>query len=408
MMLYDVMAMPDSDVETKLAAARTRLILDKPFLGALVLRLPLKEASPPGAAPPPPTRAILLQPRLHRHAVAGADPVRAGARGAALRPVPLRAPRPPRAAALGSGLRFRHQPAAGEGRPAAAAGGAGARPVPGHDGGGDLSLHRRQPGQRDAGPAHLRRRRGRPGPGQPGRRRRRGESRASRAAAPPPSAAAAATARTAAKASRRRAPLSQQEREDLERQWEQYVASAASRAQQAGRLVRRSWRGWWSDRLQPQLPWRAAAGALLLSQTARERLQLHAAVAARGRDDPAQPAQPAQCELVVALDTSRLDRRGRTGRSSSPRSTPSRATLPVRVTLLACDAGLAEGGPWLFEPWEAFALPRKFQGGGGTDFTPGVRLDRAARICAPTCCSTSPTPTANSPTPRRPSPCCGW
>ena len=34
------------DVETKLAAARTRLILDKPFLGALVLRLPLKEASP--------------------------------------------------------------------------------------------------------------------------------------------------------------------------------------------------------------------------------------------------------------------------------------------------------------------------------------------------------------------------
>ena len=29
-----------SDVETKLATARTRLILDKPFLGALVLRLP--------------------------------------------------------------------------------------------------------------------------------------------------------------------------------------------------------------------------------------------------------------------------------------------------------------------------------------------------------------------------------
>ena len=29
------------DVETKLTAARTRLILDKPFLGALVLRLPM-------------------------------------------------------------------------------------------------------------------------------------------------------------------------------------------------------------------------------------------------------------------------------------------------------------------------------------------------------------------------------
>nr|MBX2879814.1 hypothetical protein [Granulosicoccus sp.] len=33
-------------IEQKLVAARTRLILDKPFLGALVLRLPLKEGHP--------------------------------------------------------------------------------------------------------------------------------------------------------------------------------------------------------------------------------------------------------------------------------------------------------------------------------------------------------------------------
>jgi len=33
-----------SDIETKLSAAATRLILDKPFLGALVLRLPMIEA----------------------------------------------------------------------------------------------------------------------------------------------------------------------------------------------------------------------------------------------------------------------------------------------------------------------------------------------------------------------------
>ena len=40
---------PDLDlerIETKLAAARTRLILDKPFLGALVLRLPMQAARP--------------------------------------------------------------------------------------------------------------------------------------------------------------------------------------------------------------------------------------------------------------------------------------------------------------------------------------------------------------------------
>ncbi len=38
--------MPDIAIENKLTAARTKLILDKPFLGALVLRLPLQEADP--------------------------------------------------------------------------------------------------------------------------------------------------------------------------------------------------------------------------------------------------------------------------------------------------------------------------------------------------------------------------
>ena len=38
--------MSEQDLETKLAAARTRLIIDKPFLGALVLRLPMVKADP--------------------------------------------------------------------------------------------------------------------------------------------------------------------------------------------------------------------------------------------------------------------------------------------------------------------------------------------------------------------------
>ncbi|MBS1235330.1 MAG: hypothetical protein H6R46_125, partial [Proteobacteria bacterium] len=38
--------MADDPVELKLSAARTRLILDKPFLGALVLRLPMVEGDP--------------------------------------------------------------------------------------------------------------------------------------------------------------------------------------------------------------------------------------------------------------------------------------------------------------------------------------------------------------------------
>ena len=44
--------------------------------------------------------------------------------------------------------------------------------------------------------------------------------------------------------------------------------------------------------------------------------------------------------------------------------------LRARVTLHACDAALASDGPWVFEPWEEFSLPRDFTGGGGTDFRP--------------------------------------
>ena len=38
--------METRDIENRLSVARTRLILDKPFLGALVLRLPMEEGDP--------------------------------------------------------------------------------------------------------------------------------------------------------------------------------------------------------------------------------------------------------------------------------------------------------------------------------------------------------------------------
>lgn len=40
------MAVDIQAIETKLAAARTRLILDQPFLGTLVLHLPINPAAP--------------------------------------------------------------------------------------------------------------------------------------------------------------------------------------------------------------------------------------------------------------------------------------------------------------------------------------------------------------------------
>ncbi|VAX12999.1 hypothetical protein MNBD_GAMMA24-109 [hydrothermal vent metagenome] len=47
-----------------------------------------------------------------------------------------------------------------------------------------------------------------------------------------------------------------------------------------------------------------------------------------------------------------------------------KSLLRARITLLACDAGLAPDCPWVFESWDEFRLPGNIIGGGGTRFTP--------------------------------------
>ena len=73
--------------------------------------------------------------------------------------------------------------------------------------------------------------------------------------------------------------------------------------------------------------------------------------------------------MVVALDISGSISDGEINAFISEISAI-KGTLPVRITLLACDAKLVEGGPWIFEPWEDFLLPQRFTGGGGTHFEP--------------------------------------
>ncbi len=45
-------------------------------------------------------------------------------------------------------------------------------------------------------------------------------------------------------------------------------------------------------------------------------------------------------------------------------------TMAGVISLLACDSGLVQGCPWVYEPWEEFKLPNSVHGGGGTDFRP--------------------------------------
>jgi predicted metal-dependent peptidase len=80
----------------------------------------------------------------------------------------------------------------------------------------------------------------------------------------------------------------------------------------------------------------------------------------------------AQVDVVVAVDTSGSIREEDL-REFVAEVDALKGQLRARLTLLACDADLAADGPWQFEPWEEFRLPREFRGGGGTSFVPVFR-----------------------------------
>jgi len=162
-------------------------------------------------------------------------------------------------------------------------------------------------------------------------------------------------------------PLSKTERDNLNTQWQQRLAGAAQQAMQAGKL------GGALARLvdyflQPQLPWRGLL-AHYISMNARDDYSYSRPSSRRG--DPAiYPAlRSGQVNISVALDTSGSisdeDMREFVSEIDAIKS-----HVKARITLLACDMQLEEGAPWVYDPWEAFTLPKKFTGGGGTAFAP--------------------------------------
>lgn len=164
-------------------------------------------------------------------------------------------------------------------------------------------------------------------------------------------------------------PLTGREREQLDQQWRRHLAAAAQRAREAGKLSGQMAR-LVDDALAPQVSWRALL-AQYLSQIAREDYSYQRPHRRGGGSGEAiLPSLRSRAgDLVVALDISGSvsdeDLAQFVGEINAIKG-----ALPVRITLLACDAALAPDGPWHFEPWQTLTLPRKFVGGGGTDFAP--------------------------------------
>lgn len=162
-------------------------------------------------------------------------------------------------------------------------------------------------------------------------------------------------------------PLTPDEREILNTQWQQRLAGAAQIAMQAGKMGGAMAR-LIDHLLQPQLPWRNLL-AHHVTNLARDDYSYSRPSTRRG--DPAvyPSLRSAQVNVAVVLDTSgsMTDEELREFLSEIDAI---KAQMRARIVLHACDAQLAKEGPWLFEPWEELDLPCEFIGGGGTQFTP--------------------------------------
>ena len=161
-------------------------------------------------------------------------------------------------------------------------------------------------------------------------------------------------------------PLDAAERETLNIQWQQRMAGAAQQALQAGKIGGALAR-MIDHLLQPQLPWRMLLARYM---TAVSRDDFSYVRPSRREGNFILPSlRSTQIDVVVAVDTSGSIKKGEM-EAFLAEINAIKGQMRARITLLPCDARIAAGAPWIFESWDEFRLPESLQGGGGTDFQP--------------------------------------
>ena len=165
----------------------------------------------------------------------------------------------------------------------------------------------------------------------------------------------------------RRVPPPPADPKQLEEQWKSRLAAAAQAARQAGRLSQ-SLRRLVDHLLAPQLPWRALLARFMMN-AARDDYSFQRP--SRRESAALLPRLSSQSvSVVVALDTSGSVREEEL-REFLSEIDALKGQVRAEVTLHACDDKLDDNGPWHYALWEPVALPRGgVSGGGGTDFRP--------------------------------------
>lgn len=160
--------------------------------------------------------------------------------------------------------------------------------------------------------------------------------------------------------------LTETEREQLAVQWRQRLAGAAQQAKQAGKLSAAMSR-LVDHLLQPQLPWRMLL-ARYMTAVARDDYSYQRP--SRREGEAILPTlKSEQVDVVVVIDTSGSVN-DEEMREFVSEIDAIKGQMRARLTLHGCDAELCREGPWIFEPWEEFSMPESLTGRGGTRFVP--------------------------------------
>ncbi len=162
-------------------------------------------------------------------------------------------------------------------------------------------------------------------------------------------------------------PLTQQEKNNLSTQWQQRMAGAAQQAMQAGKMGEGMAR-MIDFMLQPQLPWRHLM-TRYFNNMAKDDYSYTRPSSRRGEPAILPSLRSSQLNAVVAVDVSGSVDDDELGEFIAEVNAL-KSQVRSKVTLLACDSRLDKESPWVFEPWDLCTLPKTLTGGGGTKFTP--------------------------------------
>ncbi len=160
--------------------------------------------------------------------------------------------------------------------------------------------------------------------------------------------------------------LQPDEVEKLATQWQKNLASSAQLAQQAGKLD-----GEFAKLidffLQPQVSWQSLL-AQYMSTFARDDFS-YTRPSRRSGDAILPSLKSHQIDITIAIDTSGSISQEEINEFVSEVDAI-KANLRVSITLLACDDKLSDHCPWRFEAWNELQFPASLGGGKGTNFNP--------------------------------------